>query len=110
VPHDGQRAKLRRLRQSWAAFEKACAKDEYLRGTRERLLDVMAEKYPGSDQAAEVACQMVVATARGQADAAGGEFPTLLNVLLNQIESNLDGGPARAQVPPAWLLKPRPAA
>jgi len=42
-PHVGTRQKLRGLQQNWAQFEKLCAKDEWAKATRERLLDAVAE-------------------------------------------------------------------
>jgi hypothetical protein len=107
-PHQSEREKLRRLRHGWAAFEKLCKKDTYLHGTRERMLDLMAEKYTDT-RSAEVASMMVVQTATMQAEESGAELSTCLNILLNQIEANFDAaGGTKAQVAPGWLMKPRP--
>jgi len=106
--HQSEREKLRRLRQNWGIFEKLCKKDEYLRGTRERMLDLMAEKYEDT-RAAEVAAMMVARTAMAQAAEIGETVSTCLNLVLNQIEANFDAL-GKAQVAPGWLMKPRPEA
>jgi len=104
--HQGEREKLRRLRHNWTAFEKLCKKDEYLNGTRERLLDLMAEKYEDV-RVAEVAAMMVANTAMVQAKEIGSEVSSCLNIMLNQIEANFDALAKKPQVAPGWLMKPR---
>jgi len=110
--HTGHRQKSRNLQRNWDRFERRCMKDEYAKGTRERLLDLMVDQ-PHPD----ISCQMVALAAQTQADtlrnfkvnledkAAGYDMVTQLNVLINQIEANRD--PQHASVPPPWLLKPK---
>ena len=81
----GNHARLRNLKRSWKAFEKAAKKDKVLHVVREDLLDAIADTVaPGDD---DLACQIVVHAATVQARDTGKSIGDLIDRAIAEIKA-----------------------
>lgn len=89
---DGRRAALRRLRQSWRAFEKACKADPRMAELRERVLDHAAEE-PDPE-----ACALHLAhAAKVVADDTANTWRGALRQIVDELDAR---SPEHQEVPP----------
>ncbi len=106
LAHCGQRQQRRNLERSWKAFEALCATDDYAKGTRERLIELMSEHYPEEVTKAEWACMMVVMTAKLRVEEMGrSDLLTETNLILNSLETKFaeEAAKPHPRVAPSWF-------
>ena len=81
----GNRARLRNLKRSWRAFEKAAAKNAVLRVVRENLLDAVSGQVAPADE--ELACYIAVHVATVQARDTGKPLEDMIDRAIDELNT-----------------------